>query len=177
MAISRYDQRKNYEEAEANAIGTEYVPAGPLPQADAPKFRDLLRKYIEQRVLFYTAHDEQNFSRSKPIPRNCKASFVHCSGRRTCPAEPRVALSVAGINGVINAQGSTQASWSNRIPIAAWGLMAAIAVFCNLLLGYVSHKSGSLLFLALTLAVSVSFFLIAEIDSPRVASFGYCRTI
>jgi hypothetical protein len=25
MAISRYDQRKNYEEAEANAIGTEYV--------------------------------------------------------------------------------------------------------------------------------------------------------
>jgi hypothetical protein len=27
MAISRYDQRKNYEEAEANAIGTEYVRA------------------------------------------------------------------------------------------------------------------------------------------------------
>jgi hypothetical protein len=25
MAVSRYDQRKNYEEAEANAIGTEYV--------------------------------------------------------------------------------------------------------------------------------------------------------
>ena|SRR6516225_6363149 len=25
MAISRYDQRKNYEEAEANAIGTEYL--------------------------------------------------------------------------------------------------------------------------------------------------------
>ena len=27
MATSRYDQRKNYEEAEANAIGTEYVRA------------------------------------------------------------------------------------------------------------------------------------------------------
>ena len=25
MAVSRYDLRKNYEEAEANAIGTEYV--------------------------------------------------------------------------------------------------------------------------------------------------------
>ena len=35
MAISRYDQRKNYEEAEANAIGTEYVRAGLLPAADA----------------------------------------------------------------------------------------------------------------------------------------------
>ena len=31
MAVSRYDQRKNYEEAEANAIGTEYVRADLLP--------------------------------------------------------------------------------------------------------------------------------------------------
>ena len=31
MATSRYDQRKNYEEAEANAIGTEYVRADLLP--------------------------------------------------------------------------------------------------------------------------------------------------
>ena len=31
MSVSRYDQRKNYEEAEANAIGTEYVRANLLP--------------------------------------------------------------------------------------------------------------------------------------------------
>ena len=35
MAISCYQQRKNYEEAEANAIGTEYVRADLLPTADA----------------------------------------------------------------------------------------------------------------------------------------------
>jgi len=29
MAVGRYDQRENYEEAEANAIGTEYVRADP----------------------------------------------------------------------------------------------------------------------------------------------------
>ena len=28
MALGRYDQRKNYEEEEANAIGTEYARAG-----------------------------------------------------------------------------------------------------------------------------------------------------
>jgi hypothetical protein len=32
MAISRYDQRKNYEEVEANAIGTEYK-SNPLPKS------------------------------------------------------------------------------------------------------------------------------------------------
>ena len=31
MAISRYDLRKTYEEAEATAIGTEYLRAGLLP--------------------------------------------------------------------------------------------------------------------------------------------------
>jgi hypothetical protein len=35
MAVSRYDQRKNYEEAEANAIGTEYVRADLLSATDA----------------------------------------------------------------------------------------------------------------------------------------------
>jgi hypothetical protein len=57
MAVGRYDQRKNYEEAEANAIGTEYVRAGLLPTAEATKVRELLRSYLDQRVLFYTTRD------------------------------------------------------------------------------------------------------------------------
>ena len=40
MAISRYDQRKNYEEEEANAIGTEYVRADLLPEPARTKVRD-----------------------------------------------------------------------------------------------------------------------------------------
>src|SRR5260221_6147335 len=59
MATSRYDQRKNYEEAEANAIGTEYLRADLLPAVDAAKMRALLRNYLDQRVLFYVARDEQ----------------------------------------------------------------------------------------------------------------------
>src|SRR5215831_1942749 len=57
MAISRYDQRKNYEEAEANAIGTEYVRADLLPAGDAAEVRKLLRKYLDERVLFYSTRD------------------------------------------------------------------------------------------------------------------------
>src|SRR5271170_1973029 len=53
MAIGRYDQRKNLEEEEANAIGTEYVRADLLPAADAANVRALLRQYLDQRLLFY----------------------------------------------------------------------------------------------------------------------------
>src|SRR6478672_10880153 len=53
MATSRYDLRKTLEEAEANAIGTEYVRAELLPAADAAKIKSLLRDYVAQRIQFY----------------------------------------------------------------------------------------------------------------------------
>src|SRR5215510_13318506 len=62
MALGRYDQRKNYEEEEANAIGTEYTRAGLLPAADAEKVRALLLNYLDQRILFYTTRDEQQLA-------------------------------------------------------------------------------------------------------------------
>jgi hypothetical protein len=52
MATARYDQRKNYEEQEANAIGTEYVRADLLSPVEAAKVRSLLGSYLDQRVLF-----------------------------------------------------------------------------------------------------------------------------
>src|SRR5205807_4050258 len=63
MAISRYDQRKNYEEAEANAIGTEYVRADFLPPDDAAKVHDLLIRYLDERVLFYTTRDDSHLAK------------------------------------------------------------------------------------------------------------------
>ena len=46
MSISRYDQRKNYEEEEANAIGTEYLRAEFLPSSDAGNEKILLKQYL-----------------------------------------------------------------------------------------------------------------------------------
>lgn len=45
--------------------------------------------------------------------------------------------------------------------------MAAIAICCNFLIGYGAHRTERMLFVVLPLAVSISFFLIADIDSPR----------
>src|SRR5215470_5113273 len=45
MAVSRYDQRKALEEAEANAIATEYLRADLLPGDSGSHVRVLLRQY------------------------------------------------------------------------------------------------------------------------------------
>jgi hypothetical protein len=74
-----------------------------------------------------------------------------------------------GMNDVLNSRGYTQAAWLNRIPNAAWGLMAAIAIFCNLLIGYGARRGGAktMLLLVLPIVIAISFTLIADIDSPR----------
>jgi hypothetical protein len=80
---------------------------------------------------------------------------------------PVMALSAAGMNDVLNSEGYTQAAWWNRLPIAAWSLLIAISIFCNLLVGYAAHGKSAFLFLILPIALSISLFLIADIDSPR----------
>src|SRR5580704_12241311 len=63
MASTRYDQRKNLEEAEANAIGTEMLRSDLLPPADAAKLRELLGAYLAQRILFYINQDDSRQAR------------------------------------------------------------------------------------------------------------------
>jgi hypothetical protein len=168
MALGRYDQRKNYEEEEANAIGTEYVRADLLPAADAVKVRDLLLKYLDQRVLFYETRDERQLRLINSETAKLQANLW--SAVKT-PAvvrpEPVIALAVNGMNDVLNTQGYTQAAWWNRIPVAAWTMMWAIAICSNILVGMGNGKANPLLLLVLPLVVSIAFLLIADIDSPR----------
>jgi hypothetical protein len=79
---------------------------------------------------------------------------------------PVAALVLAGMNDLINSQGYTQAAYWNRIPTAAWCLMAAIALCSNALFGYRVRNAGRLS-LALPFVVSISLLLIADIDAPR----------
>jgi hypothetical protein len=170
MAVTRYDQRKNYEEAEANAIGTEYVRAGLLTATDASKVRGLLANYVNQRILFYTTRNARQLDQINASTARLQSDLW--SAVETCAVAqptPLMALAVSGMNDVLNSQGYTQAAWWNRIPIAAWALMGAIAICCNLLLGFTSRLRDSKIkrLLVLPLIVSVSFFLIADLDAPR----------
>jgi hypothetical protein len=168
MAISRYDQRKDYEEQEANAIGTEYVRADLLPPADAVKVRALLKIYLDQRILQYKTRDGRRLRQiDAQIAKLQTEMWSAVAKPGAGQLSPVTSLAVAGMNDVLNSQGYTQAAWWNRIPLAAWVLMISISIFCNLLVGYGAHGKSKLLFLVLPIALSVSLFLIADIDSPR----------
>jgi hypothetical protein len=170
MAVSRYDQRKNYEEAEANAVGTEYLRVDMLPTDAASATRALLRAYTEQRILFYTTRSAVGLAQvDKDTARLQRQLWAAVEIQAVSQPDALRGLVVAGMNDVLNSQGYSQAAWWNRIPLAAWALMLLIAVLCNAMVGYSGGRSRSrsaTLFI-LPLIVSISLFLIADIDSPR----------
>ncbi len=170
MAVSRYDQRKNYEEAEANAIGTEYVRTGLLPAAHAAKVRELLKSYADQRVLFYTTRSPRRLEQVNAATSRLQADLWNAiEGVAATQPTPVLNLAITGMNDVLNSQGYAQAAAWNRIPTAAWALMLSIAVCCNVLVGYNARSSGRRRrwFFVLPVIVSIAFFLIADMDSPR----------
>ena len=168
MATGRYDQRKNFEEAEANAIGTEYVRGDLLPADQGAQVRKLLRQWVDLRIRFYNTRDMEDL---RQIDGETAQVGTQLWGAASKPAmvqpTPVTALAVAGMNDVLNSEGYTQAAWWNRIPVAAWVLMFGIALFCNGLVGFGSRQLKPRLFMILPLVVAISFFLIADIDSPR----------
>jgi len=168
MAVSRYDQRKDYEEEEANAIGTEYVRCDLLPDTDAAKVRNLLAQYLDQRVLFYETHDLYQLAQiDKETSKLQMEMWSTVRSAADAHPTPPVTLAVWGMNDVLNRQGYTQAAWWKRIPVAAWALMVSIAMCCSLLVGYGARRREGMLFTILPFLVSIAFFLIADIDSPR----------
>jgi hypothetical protein len=102
-----------------------------------------------------------SFLWSIPKQRSCRPAVVQPT--------PLLGLVVSGMNYELNSQGHTQSAWWNRIPIPAWRLMVLIAICSIALVGYgaKSTKAASTFILVLPLVVSIAFFLIADIDSPR----------
>jgi hypothetical protein len=170
MATSRYDLRKNYEEAEANAIGTEWVRAGLLPASDAARVRAQLRRYTDLRISFYRTRDASELAQINADTtqlQNDLWSAVQAPALQQ--PTPVMALAVSGMNDVLNSQGYTQAAWWNRIPTSAWALLIVTAICCNVLIGYGARgdRGRPMLLTIFPVVVSISFLLIADIDAPR----------
>lgn len=170
MAVGRYDQRKNLEADEANKIGTEYLRLDFFPADDAAKLRELMRSYLDQRILFYQARALGELPQINDATARLQSQMWSAAqAPASAKPSPLTGLAISGMNEVIDSQGYTQAAWWNRIPVAAWCLMLFIAFCCNLMIGYGAHGPAPkpVLLGIFPIIVSLSFFLIADIDSPR----------
>lgn len=168
MATSRYEQRKDYEEEEANAIGTEYLRVELLPEPICRTIQQQLKDYVDLRIRRFEQHASADPARLAAQTARLQNDMWR-EVQAAASAKPDILSSVVvtGMNDVINRQGYTQAARWNRIPLAGWGLMFAIAVFSNLLIGFGAERPRLLNLSVVPIVIAVSFFLIADIDSPQ----------
>jgi hypothetical protein len=169
MAVGRYDQRKNYEEEEANAIGTEYVRADLLPSADKDKLHAMLKQYLAHRIAFFQTRDQESLATVNSEAAALQSQMWSIvAGAGQAQPTPINALVISGMNDVLNRQGYTQAAWWNRIPVAAWAFMFTIGICCNFLLGYAAgEEKARRPLIVLPIVLAIAFLLLADLDSPR----------
>lgn len=170
MAVSRYDQRKNLEESEANAIGTEYSRADLADTAVSAQIKSGLVRYAQLRVADYRTSNLQELERIGRDTANLQSELWRLATQvaKDKPT-PIGALVVAGMNDVLNSQDYSEAARINHIPLGAWFLMICIAVFGCVVQGYGAKgnlRKGPLITI-LPVTVPLSLALIADIDSPR----------
>ena len=168
MATNRYDLRKSTEQAEANAIAVLYMRADLLPSADAARVHELLKRYINQRIAFYSTRNRSELNQIASSTSATQNDFWSTIQALVGPLPPQLeGLFISGTNDVVVSRLSTEAVWSNRIPRAAWILILITSIGCNLLVGYRARRTDWLVFLVMPVAVSISLFLISDLDSPR----------
>lgn len=168
-AISRYDLRKSCEQEEANAVASEYDLAGLLPDADASQLRVDLRRYIDLRVAFYEAKSQADVPPIRAQREKLEGEMWAIVYRNVeASKSPIMAQVVSGLNAVTSRPGYSQAAALDRIPTAAWTLIAMLAVLCCVLLGY-GTQTGKPVALRLVVPafVALCFFFIATLDSQR----------
>ena len=170
MATSRYDLRKQYEEEEANAIGTEYVRLDFLPGAQSAAAKQVMLQYLDARIQWYSMGVGSDISAVNRKTEEIQDELWGAVRPEALAHQtPVTALLTSGMNDVLNRQGYTQAAWWNRLPMSAWTVMLAIALLANLLMGASAKISpkGRWLLLVVPAIISIALFLVADIDSPR----------
>jgi hypothetical protein len=168
MAVGNFNQRRSLEDAEAAAISTEYMRVDLLMTDQAAQARDLLGRYIRQRILFYQVDDPARLaqirSQTEALQSQLWSVVVRAPMASHTPVNP---LAVAGMNDVLNSEAHTDAAWGYHIPVTVWLLLLVVAFAGNALFGFSERRRNILILMAFPLIIAVPFFLISDVDSPR----------
>lgn len=168
-AINRYDQRKNYEQAEASAISSEYMLADLLPDADAAQLHTLLQQYVQLRIQYFESDDSHELASIRMARGKLEAQMWPIVERNAKANQtPIMGQVVSGMNAMLSAPGYSLAAALDRIPDAVWMLLSLLSFLSAGLVGYMGYgRQWFVLRLVLPVFLATAFFVIATLDSQR----------
>jgi hypothetical protein len=172
-AENRLDNRRQLIVQESNAIGTAWLRLDLLPPADQPALRDLMRRYIDQRIKTY----ENVANIPETLAHNRQAidlqNEIWNRARQSCQAggsQSATMLVIPALNDMIDITSSRAAATRTHAPPLILFLPFAVALFSALVAGYAMAESDRLKLLhALIFAavVSITIYVILDLEYPR----------
>jgi hypothetical protein len=174
LAASRFDTRRGLVLDEANAIGTTWLRAGPLPEAHRTEIRKLLREYVEVRLrAVEPGQIQQGIALSEELQGRLWAEATALGEKQ--PGSIMAGLFIASLNEVIDLHGKrVMLGLRARIPFIIWAALYSVAV---LGVGTIANHAGLtgaprfLTILPLVVTLSAVLLLIADLDRPQEGLF------
>jgi hypothetical protein len=168
MTASRFDARKELVLDESNALGTTYLRAGLLPEAQGSEIRRLLREYADLRLCADSSNINEVVRNSEAIHGRLWAQTKELT-RQDMDSEVR-SLFIASLNELIDVhQRRKTVGLQYRIPGSVWLIVYVLAALSMLTLGYQIGMSGMRRLRGapvLAAAFSLVIVMIADIDRP-----------
>jgi hypothetical protein len=170
MASDRFDSRRSLVLTEANSIGTTYLRAGFLPEAEADEVRSLLREYVPLRI---TSPDpavfRANHARASEIQREIWA-ITEEQAESTPESEP-LGLFIVSLNETIDLQAArATAIITARVPETILMLLFAAAALTMGVVGYsagLTKTRGAVTAVLLVLVLGAVLTVVVDLDRPR----------
>jgi hypothetical protein len=176
MGGSRFDSRRHLVVEESNAVGTTYLRAAMLPEAQRTEVRNLLREYVEVRLRIVQDLDgyaAEGLARSEEI-HGLLWSHAAALGRDN-DRSITIGLFIESLNEVIDLHSKrVAAGLVHRIPAIIWITLFFIGLLGTTVIGYragLTGHRGIPATLALILAFSAVMILIMDLDRPGQGLF------
>jgi hypothetical protein len=172
MAVTRYDMRRDLVVKEANAINTSYLRASFLPEVHQAAVRDLLRRYLEMRLIYQPlAGDSEKLVTGERLSATLEAElWEHATAAAKEAPTPITATFIATLNEIFDTYNERIAAARATIPGGVWLLLVFVAAVGCFTTSYNAGAQGARTVLGgilLPLLVTVVIILIFDLAHPR----------
>jgi hypothetical protein len=177
MSTQRYETRRQQVLNEANAIGGTYLRVTLLPESRQARVRDLLRRYVDVRLDFRRAGEDEakQFEAERAGAALQRELWTHATEAAKGGSTPLAAIFITSLNEMIDLDRARYYSLRDHVPGAVWLLVLFVASVGCFASGYGSGSTGArnrFVNITLPLLIGVVITLIADLDRPRGGLIG-----
>jgi hypothetical protein len=178
MAVSRYETRKQLMVAQANAIGTAELRARMLPVSASLKARDLLRQYLDSRLQYNAAgNDEAALQVAENRASDLENQLWVIAGAALAddPRSQPASLLTQALNDMFDLREKRRFALNDQVPAAVTVMLYAVAFTAMGLVAYSCGLNGrrrAPANLPFALLIAMVLTIILDVDNPRA---GFVR--